>query len=75
MHVCMYVFLQYLNRLTQFSLKLVKLWACINNDKTRTQHRELRSLLFARKVWVLQCLLLNSIKYMQKTGPTFIVLI
>ena len=52
MHVCMYVFLQYLDRLTQFSLKLVKLWACINNDKTRTQHRELRSLLFARKVWV-----------------------
>ena len=24
----MYVFLQYLDRLTQFSLKLVKLWAC-----------------------------------------------
>ena len=34
-------------------LKLVTMGTCINNNKTRSQHRRLSSLLFARSVRVL----------------------
>ena len=51
MHIFMYehgIFSQS----AQFSSKLLKMEACINDDQARPRHRELRSLLLARSVWV-----------------------
>ena len=52
--MCMYLCMNmgYLASLAQFNSKLLKMEACINDDKARPRHRELRSLLLARSVWV-----------------------
>ena len=38
----------YLDRLTPFSLKLVEMGTCINDNTAKPQHRKQLSLLFAR---------------------------
>ena len=51
MHIFMYEHVIF-SQSAQFSSKLLKMEACINDDKARPRHRELRSLLLARSVWV-----------------------